>query len=83
MTLRIYNILAQLVAVPILQGSGEHLENVLLVWNGTGDYTAYWDGMILNTGREAASGNSRRVCLSGRNAPDWRRWRARVLLLKR
>ncbi len=27
-----------------------------LVWNGTGDYTAYWDGMILNTGREAASG---------------------------
>ncbi len=38
-TLRIYNILAQLVAV-----------------NGTGDYTAYWDGMILNTGREAASG---------------------------
>jgi hypothetical protein len=55
-TLRIYNILAQLVAVPMLQGSGEQLENVPLVWNGTGDYTAYWDGMILNTGREAASG---------------------------
>ncbi len=55
-TLRIYNILAQLVAIPILQGSGESLENVQLAWNGTGDYTAYWDGMILGTGREAASG---------------------------
>lgn len=55
-TLRIYNILAQLVAIPILQGSGDLLESVQLAWNGTGDYAAYWDGVIAGTGREAASG---------------------------
>ena len=54
-TIRIYNILAQLVAVPILQQSGEVLENVSLTWNGTGEYSAYWDGKNRN-GREAASG---------------------------
>ena len=55
-SLRIYNVLAQLVAVPILQGSGELLENVRLEWNGTGHYAAYWDGMVRGTDREAASG---------------------------
>ena len=55
-SLRIYNILAQLVAVPILQGSGEPLVNVSLGWNGTGEYAAYWDGRVVGTGREAASG---------------------------
>lgn len=55
-SLRIYNILAQLVAIPILQGSGEPLDNVTLAWNGTGEYSAYWDGRILGTSREAASG---------------------------
>ncbi|NIM52078.1 MAG: hypothetical protein GTN62_01365 [Gemmatimonadales bacterium] len=55
-SLRIYNILAQLVAVPILQGTGELLDNVSLVWNGTGDYAGYWDGKVLGTNREAASG---------------------------
>jgi hypothetical protein len=55
-SLRIFNILAQLVAVPILQGSGETLENVQLQWNGTGKYTAYWDGKVRGTGRDAASG---------------------------
>jgi hypothetical protein len=55
-SLRIFNILAQLVAVPILQGSGESLENVRLSWNGTGEYTAYWDGKVRSTGRDAASG---------------------------
>jgi hypothetical protein len=55
-SLRIYNILAQLVAIPILQGSGESLDQVTLGWNGTGDYAAYWDGKVLGTGREAASG---------------------------
>lgn len=57
-TLRIYNVLAQLVAVPILQGSGEKLQNLELSCSnpaGCG-YTAYWDGTVLNTGREAASG---------------------------
>ena len=55
-SLRIYNILAQLVAIPILQGSGQPLSNVRLDWNGTGEYSAYWDGKVLNTGRDAASG---------------------------
>jgi hypothetical protein len=55
-SLRIYNVLAQLVAVPILQGSGESMENVRLDWNGTGRYTAYWDGKVRGTGSEAPSG---------------------------
>ena len=56
-TLRIYNVLAQLVAIPILQGTsgnaGQPLENVQL---SCGQYTAYWDGMYLRTNREVASG---------------------------
>jgi hypothetical protein len=55
-SMRVYNVLAQLVAVPILQGSGEPLVNLRIEWNGTGQYAAYWDGKVLNTGREAASG---------------------------
>jgi len=55
-SLRIYNILAQLVAIPILQGVGEPLVNVRLEWNGTGNYAAYWDGRVIGTDREAASG---------------------------
>ncbi len=55
-SLRIYNVLAQLVAIPMLQGSGEVLENIVLAWNGTGEYAAYWDGKVLGTDREAASG---------------------------
>jgi hypothetical protein len=57
-SLRIYNVLAQLVAVPILQGSGERLDNVELTCTGSGScaFTAYWDGKVLNSDREAASG---------------------------
>lgn len=55
-SLKIYNVLAQVVAVPILQGSGEPLENLRLDWNGTGDFSAYWDGKIIGTNREAPSG---------------------------
>jgi hypothetical protein len=55
-SLRIYNVLAQLVAVPVLQGTGELVENLELDWNGTGRYRAFWDGKILQTNREAASG---------------------------
>ena len=55
-TLKIYNVLAQVVAVPILQGSGEPLENLALEWNGTGQYSAYWDGTYLDSGQVAASG---------------------------
>ena len=55
-SIRIYNVLAQLVAVPMLQGSGDLLENLTLDWNGTGKYVAYWDGKYRGSDREAASG---------------------------
>lgn len=55
-TIRIYNVLAQLVAVPILQGSGDKLDQLALAYNGSGSYTAYWDGKYQGTEREAASG---------------------------
>src|SRR5215207_5382499 len=50
-SLRIYNVLAQLVAIPIVEGSGEPLSNVKLDCDR--DYVAYWDGKVINTGREA------------------------------
>jgi len=58
-SLRIYNLLAQLVAVPVLQGGagnaagGELLENLLLTCNR---YDAYWDGKYTQTGEDVASG---------------------------
>ena len=58
-TLKIFNILTQVVAVPQLEGSsggvagGQRLENVLLP---CGRYTAYWNGKYLGTSREVASG---------------------------
>ena len=58
-SIRIYNLLMQLVKVPIIEGGtggvagGQALENVLLP---CGQYTAYWDGMYRNTNQEAASG---------------------------
>lgn len=58
-SLKIYNVLAQLVAVPILQGTGEALDNLELSFCGNAagcSFSAYWDGKVLNTDREAASG---------------------------
>jgi len=57
-SLKIYNVLAQLVAVPILQGSGVKLQELeLTCGNVSGcDFTAYWDGKVLDSDREAASG---------------------------
>lgn len=58
-SLKIYNVLAQFVATPVLQGGsssvagGQALSNVLLT---CGQYTAYWDGKYLTNGREVASG---------------------------
>ena len=58
-TLRIFNLLAQEVAVPVIQGGtgsvagGARIENVTL---GCGKYTAWWDGKYKNSDREAASG---------------------------
>jgi len=53
--------IAQVVAVPVLQGSSATgagggppaVENLTL---GCGSYRAYWDGKYLNSSREAASG---------------------------
>jgi hypothetical protein len=58
-SLKIYNVLAQFVATPVLQGGsssvagGQALSNVLLT---CGQYTAYWDGKYITNGREVASG---------------------------
>lgn len=52
-TLRVFNVLAQLVAVPKLDGPASPVTNLKL---GCGDYVARWDGKVANTGREAASG---------------------------
>jgi len=59
-SLRIYNVLAQLVAIPSLQASGQRLDNVELecrdVRDGFCEFSAYWDGHYINSDREAASG---------------------------
>ena len=57
-SLKVYNVLAQLVAVPILQGTGEPLDNVQLSCASTSacDFSAYWDGNVMRSGRQAASG---------------------------
>ena len=58
-SLRIFNLLPQHVATPVLKGGaggvsgGQPLENLLLQ---CGDYVAYWDGKVRGTGRDAASG---------------------------
>lgn len=58
-SLRIYNILSQLVAVPVLQGGaggvagGAPLENVQL---SCGPYEAYWDAKNSRTGQDAGPG---------------------------
>lgn len=55
-SLKIFNLLAQPVAVPVLQGgvaAGQPLENLFLT---CGEYTAYWDGKVAGSNREAASG---------------------------
>ncbi len=56
--LRIYNLLAQLVAVPLLQGGGndaggEPLDGLQLTCS---QYVAYWDGKYSQTGEEVAAG---------------------------
>ena len=57
-SLKVYNVLAQLVAVPILQGTGEKLDNVeLSCANGSGcEFSAYWDGNVSSSNQQAASG---------------------------
>ena len=58
-TLRVYNLLSQLVAIPLLQegsgsvGTGQPLENVLLPCDR---YVAYWDGKTRDTAQPVARG---------------------------
>jgi hypothetical protein len=55
-SLRIYNVLSQLVAVPVLQGGeqgGRPIENLQL---SCGEFQAWWDGKVRGSGREVASG---------------------------
>jgi hypothetical protein len=52
-SLRIYNVLAQLVAIPVILGRSEPLDNIRLP---CGDYVGYWDGKVRGTGRPATSG---------------------------
>jgi hypothetical protein len=60
-SLKIYNVLAQLVAIPILEGTGEPLTDLELTCSYAGTSTpclfeAYWNGNVLDTDLEAASG---------------------------
>jgi hypothetical protein len=59
-SLTIYNVLHQKYAVPLVQrgsvnvAGGQPLSKLQLQ---CGDYTAYWDGKVIGTQKEAASGN--------------------------
>ncbi|MEP6989991.1 MAG: hypothetical protein ABJA80_03605 [bacterium] len=55
-SLRIYNVLAQLVAVPRLEVSTGPRLALQRVAMACGDYSAYWDGRVILSGRSAASG---------------------------
>ena len=57
-SLKIYNVLAQVVATPILQGSGEQVDNLQLSCSSATEcsFSAYWDGNVRSTGQQAASG---------------------------
>jgi hypothetical protein len=62
-SLRIYNILAQLVAIPILQsgaggatGSTDSGRPVVNVTLSCGSYTAFWNGNYLSSTRQVPSG---------------------------
>jgi hypothetical protein len=52
-SLRIYNVLAQLVAIPMLHGSAKPIANLRL---SCGEYIGYWDGTVTRSRRPAAAG---------------------------
>ncbi|HJR63253.1 MAG TPA: hypothetical protein VJ803_06080 [Gemmatimonadaceae bacterium] len=54
-TLQIYNIVAQMVAIPILQGGTAAGQQLVELQLPCGTYTAYWDGRDVNS-REVSSG---------------------------
>jgi len=52
-SVRIYNVLTQLVAIPVIADRGDTLDNIKLP---CGEYVAHWDGKVRGTGRTAAAG---------------------------
>jgi hypothetical protein len=54
-SLRIYNVLAQLVAIPVLRKALDSLALSCPTQFGCA-YSAYWDGFVAGTGKPAASG---------------------------
>jgi hypothetical protein len=72
-SLRIYNVLAQLVSVPLLQGTGEAMTDVELACsNPTApcEFWAYWDGKVLT---RATSPSARARASSTRSSAATRR----------
>jgi hypothetical protein len=66
-SIQIKNVLAQLVAIPVLEGASSSVTSsavslsggqtpVTRLRLGCGNYTAFWSGDVLGTKREAASG---------------------------
>ncbi len=52
-SLRVYNVLAQLVATPVLHGASRPISNMRL---SCGEYLGHWDGAVGRTGRPATTG---------------------------
>ena len=52
-SLRVYNVLAQLVATPVLHGTDKPIAKLRL---SCGDYMGHWDGRVSKSRRPAASG---------------------------
>jgi hypothetical protein len=52
-SLRIYNVLAQLVATPVLHGADKPIASLKL---SCGEYMGYWDGKVSKSRRPAATG---------------------------
>ena len=52
-SLRIYNVLAQLVATPVLHGADKPIANLRL---SCGEYTGYWNGKVARSRRLATTG---------------------------
>ena len=52
-TLRVYNVLAQQVATPVLLGTDRPILNMRL---SCGEYTGFWNGRVDRSRRPAASG---------------------------
>lgn len=58
-TLRIFNLLAREVAVPVLKGGTSGVaggQPISAIMVPCGQYEAYWDGKVKSTGRDAPSG---------------------------